>query len=433
MAGHVLGLHPKMPYQQLDLTKDLAKAMVYIRSKGLSDVWTNNGTHALRRFRHFLAQERGEVCLELPQPIDVSRYLAGLPAWLATHLQHLCTLRQAWWRASRVVELTKGFWHQHTRLWRWLFAEFGGEIQLVKDVKRRHLYAYMDAQLAEGYAVRSLNTDLRAFQATLQFIQTQGELVPQAIVGLAGLKEPASLPRFLTAGEMATLQTGIEEAVASAQTEIARRDALLNRAAFYLLWQGGLRVGEVEELALADLQLAARKLIVRQGKGRQDRLVYLTDKVCLAVEAYLAVRGETTSDHLFIYRFRPLRKDIVRDRLRALGERVGVKVTPHMLRHTFATQLLNADCPVTTIQMLLGHQRLQSTLVYARLHDPTLAGHFYTAMAQIEQGLSLPMSDSQEKEQTQPDVAELLAQLQVCKLNSEQAELVAALQRTLLG
>jgi hypothetical protein len=68
---------------------------------------------------------------------------------------------------------------------------------------------------------------------------------------------------------------------------------------------------------------------------------------------------------------------------------VGVKVTPHQLRHTCATQLLNAGCRVTSIQTLLGHRRLDSTLVYARVHDHTLAADFYAAMARIEQSLQL--------------------------------------------
>ena len=62
-------------------------------------------------------------------------------------------------------------------------------------------------------------------------------------------------------------------------------------------------------------------------------------------------------------------KDLVRLRIKAAGKLVGVYVTPHMLRHTFATQLLNSGCKVTSIQMLLGHKRLNTTMIYARVHD----------------------------------------------------------------
>jgi hypothetical protein len=150
-----------------------------------------------------------------------------------------------------------------------------------------------------------------------------------------------------------------------------------------------LRLGELESLRLDDLDLAGRRLTVRDGKGRQDRTVYLTDRTVAALQAYLDRRGMGGSDHVFLYRYRALHKDLIRARLKAAGERVGVHVTPHRLRHTCATQLLNAGCRVTSIQKLLGHRRLNSTMVYARVHDRTVAEDYYTAMAQVEQNLEL--------------------------------------------
>ena len=169
----------------------------------------------------------------------------------------------------------------------------------------------------------------------------------------------------------------------------AVRDALLDRAAFYLLWQGGLRLGEVEDLSLEDLDLANRRLTVRQGKGRKDRAVYLTDTAVRAMQIYLAVRGMGPSSHVFLYHNNPVRKDLIRERIKAAGKRVGVKVTPHCLRHTFGTQLINAGCRVTTIQKLLGHLRLNSTMIYTRVHDRTVAEDYYAAMAKVENRLVL--------------------------------------------
>jgi len=177
--------------------------------------------------------------------------------------------------------------------------------------------------------------------------------------------------------------------VTTATSPVQRRDALLDCAAFYLLWQSGLRLGEAEELRLEDLDLPARRLMVRQGKGRQDHTVYLTDATVRALQEYLAVRGMGPTDHVFLYRNRPVHKDLLHSRIQAAGERVGVKVSPHRLRHTCATQLLNAGCRVTSIQSLLGHRRLNSTLVYARVHDHTVANDYYAAMARIEKSLAL--------------------------------------------
>ena len=76
-------------------------------------------------------------------------------------------------------------------------------------------------------------------------------------------------------------------------------------------------------------------------------------------------------------------------RLKAVGQRVGVKVHPHRLRHTMATQLLNAGCRVTSLQKFLGHKELSTTMVYARVHDQTVADDYYAAMQKVEKQLDL--------------------------------------------
>jgi site-specific recombinase XerD len=116
--------------------------------------------------------------------------------------------------------------------------------------------------------------------------------------------------------------------------------------------------------------------------------VYLTETALCALAEYLAVRGEGSGDHVFLYRNAPLSKDLIRARLKTIGERVGVKVYPHRLRHTCATQLLNAGCKVTSIQRFLGHKELSSTLVYARAHDQTVADDYFSAMKKVEQRLN---------------------------------------------
>ncbi|MBN1814009.1 MAG: site-specific integrase [Anaerolineae bacterium] len=190
------------------------------------------------------------------------------------------------------------------------------------------------------------------------------------------------------------LRDEVEAQVRRADTPAQARDALLDRAAFYLLWQRGLRLGELEELDPSlslGAGLAGRRLTVRKGKGMSDRTVYLTDTTVEAVRAYLRQRGLGPTDHLFLYRNEPLCKDLVRGRMQAAGERAGVKVYPHRLRHTCATQLLNAGCRVTSIQKFLGHKRLNSTMIYARVHDQTVADDYYAAMERVEQRLDIAL------------------------------------------
>lgn len=275
MAGHVLGLALK-PHPQLDLDRDLNPALAYIEAKQLSRAWTKNCRNALLKFRHFLRQERGLPDLpRFNQTVDLSRYQAGLPVWLLTHLQRYQRLQQAHWRPARLPQTIKRFWSVHTCIFRWLGVHHPFNQPL--EIKRQHVLEYLDQRLAAGLAVSSVNYELRCLQAVLRYLQEQDYAVPQAVLRMPGLKPAARLPRFLTETQVIRLRDELERGVTGASPAAAKRDALLLRAAFYLLWQGGLRLGEVEELLLAEVDLAGRRLTVRQGKGNKDRTVYLTD------------------------------------------------------------------------------------------------------------------------------------------------------------
>lgn len=424
MAGHVLGLALK-PHDQLDLDTDLAPALAYIRAKQLSAHWLKVSRNALEKFRRFLRQKRGdpEVVRPLPEPDYYhQRYCAGLPAWLVEALTRFQHLRQPHWRPARLHQQCLSFWRGHTALWRWLFAHT--PITAPLDIKRRHIFAFQDERLTQGTAPSTINHELRCFQATLHFLQELDYPIPQALLRSPALKQPDRLPRFLTDAQVSRLRDEVERRVVQASYAPQRRDALLDRAAFYLLWQAGLRLGEVEELRLDDLDLPGRKLTVRDGKGRKDRTVYLTPTLVRVLQAYLEVRGMGPTNHVLLYRNRAIRKDLLHSRVRDTGQRTGVKVTPHRLRHTCATQLLNAGCRVTSIQKLLGHRRLNSTMVYARVHDRTVAEDYYTAMMTIEQALDPAIAEAA----AVPHLLRLVGRLQTGPLDQQQQQTVEALR-----
>lgn len=93
----------------------------------------------------------------------------------------------------------------------------------------------------------------------------------------------------------------------------------------------------------------------------------LSPTLTTVLEAYLAVRGPAQTDHLLIYRQRSLQPNLIRKRLNRYGQAVGVKVWPHRLRHTLATRLLNQGMRITSIQRLLGHDKLDTTMIYAHV------------------------------------------------------------------
>jgi hypothetical protein len=101
------------------------------------------------------------------------------------------------------------------------------------------------------------------------------------------------------------------------------------------------------------------------------------------------VRGPANAENLLIYSHAPMNKELIDRRLRALGKRLGIRLHPHRLRHTAATELINANCELTTIQKVLGHKSLDTTLRYARAHDQTVADNFYAAMERVDEALAI--------------------------------------------
>jgi integrase len=203
------------------------------------------------------------------------------------------------------------------------------------------------------------------------------------------LKEPDRLPRYMTSEQVRRLRDAIGANVLNPSNQLEKYDALLLQAVFYLLWQGGLRIGEVEGLHFSDFYLSssnhAKRLFVRDSKWRKGRVVYLTDVSLEALNDYLAIRGvETIGGYVFVRNGKPMKKDFLCKHLQKVGRQVDIYVVPHRLRHTFATQLLNVGCQVTSIQRLLGHTNLNTTMTYARAFDQTVMLDYFRAVDQIE-------------------------------------------------
>lgn len=113
--------------------------------------------------------------------------------------------------------------------------------------------------------------------------------------------------------------------------------------------------------------------------------MYLTDATLEALKAYLTVRGaDKAGGYIFVRNDVPVKSGFIYRHLQAVGKRVSVQVSPHRLRHTFATQLLNVGCKVTSIQRLLGHSNLNTTMTYARAFNETVMSDYFHAVDIIE-------------------------------------------------
>jgi site-specific recombinase XerD len=432
IAGHVLGLNLK-PHTEFDLDADLERAYAYVQAKGAGPDWLDACRHGISLFQRFLRLERGLGLPTACKPFDLAAHSQGLPLWLVNELTRFQHIQQRNWRPERLESSIHRFWCGHIRMWRFLVEQCG--VHQLSDLKRVHVFDYVDFRLNAGHSVNGVNGDIHTLRSFLVFLQEEGYPVPQSLLRLKGLKTPEPLPKFLPDDQVQRLREQIERQAAQAVFPSHRRIQLLTRAAFYLLWQGGMRLGEVEDLRLEDLDLAHQRLTVRKGKSLKDRTVFLTATAVSALQDYLAVRGPGASDHVFLYRNQALRKDLIRARIQLAGQAVGVKVYPHRLRHTCATQLLNAGCRITSIQRFLGHKKLNTTMIYAKAHDQTVADDYYAAMSRIEQRLEIVPLEPDHPPEPDPEQEELLSlteQLAQPELSLEQRLLLVAQMRLIL-
>ena len=153
-----------------------------------------------------------------------------------------------------------------------------------------------------------------------------------------------------------------------AQKLIAAADSPWTKAAVVLLLSTGIRRSEAVGITLDDLDLEERQLLIR-GKGGKERVVPLTDQAVEAIQAYLPHRTKTQSRYLFVsaWKGQPLHGRCINRMLKIVvgkGGLAGQGITPHKLRHTFATHLIRNGVDVRTVQELLGHADLETTAKY---------------------------------------------------------------------
>ena len=148
---------------------------------------------------------------------------------------------------------------------------------------------------------------------------------------------------------------------------------LREKAIVDFLYSTGCRVSELCNLKKTDVNLETRDVRIRCGKGRKDRITYMNAESVMSLKAYLASRTDDC-DALFVPSHRPfhhMQKKSIEYIISKIYKRTNIitKVTPHILRHTFATTAIHNGCPVPHVQQMLGHAKLQTTMIYAKIVD----------------------------------------------------------------
>jgi len=190
------------------------------------------------------------------------------------------------------------------------------------------------------------------------------------------LRVPKPLPRSLRDQEVERLFGVIK----------GKRDM----AMFKLMLRSGLRVEEVSNLSLCDIDLKKRRILVQQGKGRKGRVVYISDDAHDDLIAYLKIRSHYRIKKVFLvekgtYKGQPISVRGIQKRIEYYAKKSGLKVSCHRLRHTMATQLLNAEAEVETIQDLLGHNWITTTQRYCKVSNLKVQRDYFKAMRNVLQ------------------------------------------------
>ncbi len=204
-----------------------------------------------------------------------------------------------------------------------------------------------------GYSNKSLNLVVQALKAYFRF-----EGLEEEAKKIKSPKVPRSLPKSLTKEEVKKLLSVIPPT--------RKRDRLI----VLLLYGSGLRVSELCNLKINDVDFKRSLIVVRGGKGGKDRIVPVPIALIKEIEDYLKMRNDN-SEYLLVEERRN-RKDRLSPKtvwyiLDKYGKKAGIKVTPHMLRHSFATHMLENGIDIRVIQEILGHSNLSTTQIYTKV------------------------------------------------------------------
>ena len=263
------------------------------------------------------------------------------------------------------------------------FERYLGSRTLATAIDGDRVVGFMGAQRASGLSAASMRRRAASIRGFCKWLVARRILKSDPSVGAIVVGgRSRRLPRILAAHELDRLILALQRA---AGVDVAPADvALLDRPhesttllAVVLMVATGVRVNEVVSIKCQDIDLPGKSVRI-VGKGSRERQVFLTNEwVQRLTRAYLNTRAALAVDHstlLFNRHRRPLTAPAMRSRLINAARDAGLRarVTPHMLRHTAATQLIEAGVDIRYIQRLLGHASLSTTEIYTHVSDRAL-------------------------------------------------------------
>jgi integrase/recombinase XerD len=231
-------------------------------------------------------------------------------------------------------------------------------------VTEETLVGFIHGESQAGLSARSLARLISALRSFFRFLVLSGLVSKDATAQLTTPSTWLALPKFLTVAEAEALLHSPDE---------KKPRGVRDRAMLEVLYGSGLRVSELATLKLAEINLEDGFLVCR-GKGGKERIVPLGRSACAAIKRYLAeVRPRLDGggrEELFLSRRgRPFTRQGVWKLLRQYAAAAGLaaKISPHVLRHSFATHLLERGADLRSVQLMLGHSQITTTQIYTHV------------------------------------------------------------------
>jgi site-specific recombinase XerD len=258
----------------------------------------------------------------------------------------------------------------------------------LSDVTRKEIGAYVDHLLRKRRTPKTITCHLQTIRLFFDYLlNEEGKSILNPVARIS-LRLPKPLPRHLKDDQVRRLFDGITD--------------LRDRAMFMLMLRCGLRVQEVAELTVDAVEYGRRQIFVFHGKGAKDRVVYMSEDARSTLLAYLAKRSSKAKGLFLVQkgpmRGKPLSVRGIQKRIEYYARESGLNVSCHRLRHTMATQLLNADADLSTIQDLLGHGQITTTQRYCRVANLKVQRDYYKAMEVVLQRTQAQQEDDDQGE-----------------------------------
>jgi integrase/recombinase XerC len=224
-------------------------------------------------------------------------------------------------------------------------------------------------------APTTINRRLAALRCFGECLKSSGELDHNPAEGIRMVEIQQTAPKWLSKQDQTALLRQLDRSMNAATSEAGRRQAIRDRAAAVMLLNTGLRVAELCDLKLADIELSERKgsVFVRNGKGSKSRRIPLNQAARKATKLWMQYRPEGGELFLSGKGGDGLSTNAFERRLKLIGRQCGIEVTPHELRHSFAKNLLDAGVSIDQVAKLLGHSRIETTKLYVIPSEADLA------------------------------------------------------------